>query len=42
MGLKGKAIGEMLDTLLDLVISEKLPNEKNALQNYAERAIKKG
>ena len=31
LGIQGKAIGQTLNTLLDLVIDEQIPNEKNAL-----------
>ena len=31
LGIQGKAIGDMLTRLLDLVLDEQLPNEKNAL-----------
>ena len=41
-GLKGKAIGEMLDLLLDQVISDHLPNEKEALLSFAGTYGKKG
>ncbi|MDO4552681.1 MAG: HD domain-containing protein [Bacillota bacterium] len=37
MGMEpGKALGRMLDRLLELVIEEKLPNEKDTLLNWAE------
>ena len=38
---KGKRIGEMLHALLDDVIEERLPNEKNALLQEAKERIKK-
>ena len=38
---KGKRIGEMLHALLDEVIEERLPNEKNALLQAAKERIKK-
>ncbi len=38
---KGKQIGEMLHALLDEVIEERLPNEKNALLQAAKERIKK-
>lgn len=38
---KGKQIGQMLQTLLDDVIEERLPNEKNALLRAAKERIKK-
>ena len=38
---KGKQIGQMLQTLLDEVIEEHLPNEKNALLQAAKERIKK-
>lgn len=34
IGLKGKEIGEWLDKLLDMVIDEKLPNERAALLSF--------
>ena len=39
---KGKRIGEMLHVLLEEVIEERLPNEKNALLQAAKERIKKG
>lgn len=36
IGLSGRKIGEMLEKMLELVIDEKLPNEKEVLINYAE------
>ena len=38
---KGKQIGQMLQTLLDEIIEERLPNEKNALLQAAKERIKK-
>jgi tRNA nucleotidyltransferase (CCA-adding enzyme) len=38
---RGKQIGEMLQSLLDDVIEERLPNEKNALLQAAKKRIKK-
>ncbi len=38
---KGKQIGELLHALLDEVIEERLPNEKNALLQAAKERIKK-
>ena len=38
---KGKQIGEMLSTLLDDVIEERLPNQKEALLQAAKERIKK-
>lgn len=38
---RGKQIGEMLQSLLDDVIEERLPNEKNALLQAAKARIKK-
>lgn len=35
LGLSGRAIGEMLQRLLDRVIQERLPNEKTALLDFA-------
>ena len=37
LGIQGKAIGQTLNSLLDLVIDEKLPNEKTALLAAAEK-----
>lgn len=37
LGMSGKAIGEALNTLLDQVLDEALPNEKEALLNYLRR-----
>lgn len=37
LGLQGKEIGQALQTLLDQVIDEKLPNEKEALLAYLRR-----
>lgn len=34
MGFKGKEIGKILNTILDLVINEKLKNEINEITNY--------
>lgn len=39
LGLKGKAVGEMLNELLLLVCDEKVQNEKEALLNEAQRLI---
>ncbi|MBR1972023.1 MAG: HD domain-containing protein [Oscillospiraceae bacterium] len=36
LGLSGKAIGQTLNALLEQVIEENLPNEKNALLNFAK------
>jgi tRNA nucleotidyltransferase (CCA-adding enzyme) len=36
---KGKQIGQMLQTLLDEVIEERLPNEKNALLQAAKERM---
>ena len=41
LGLTGKAIGNTLQSLLDAVLDERLPNEKNALLQAAE-GISKG
>ena len=38
LGITGKAIGAALKRLLELVIDEKLPNERNALLEEAKRA----
>lgn len=37
LGMSGKAISEALNTLLDQVLDEALPNEKEALLNYLRR-----
>lgn len=37
LGLSGKAIGQALDTLLEQVLDEALPNEKEALLDYLRR-----
>lgn len=37
LGLKGRDIGEMLKRLLTLVVDERVPNEKQALTEAAER-----
>ena len=39
LGLKGPAVGRMLDTLLDGVVNEDLPNEYPALMEQARRLI---
>ena len=36
LGLKGKAVGQTLNALLEQVLEEKLPNEKEALLTFAE------
>ena len=36
LGLSGKAIGEALNTLLEQVLDEALPNERQALLTYVE------
>ena len=41
IGLKGAEIGEMQHKLLELVIEDALPNEKNALLEYAEQEYTK-
>lgn len=41
LGYKGKRIGDMLNTLLDLVISEKLRNNHTELYEYAKALNKK-
>jgi len=40
IGLSGREIGEMLDHLLDLVVEEKLPNDRLVLLEYAKEARK--
>jgi len=37
LGFRGKAIGQMLNHLLELVLDEKLPNEKGALLTYVKQ-----
>lgn len=39
IGINGKKIGETQNTLLDLVITEKIENEKNALLERAKRVM---
>ena len=40
LGFRGKAIGQTLDRLLELVVDEQLPNEKNALLAWLRTEIK--
>ena len=40
LGLRGKAIGQTLDRLLELVVDDQLPNEKNALLAWLRTEIK--
>ncbi len=40
LGLKGKAIGEMLQMVLEAVISDTLPNDKELLLGYVEKNTK--
>ena len=42
LGLQGKEIGETLNSLLEQVVSENLPNEKEALLAYAAVQKKRG
>ncbi len=37
--LSGKKVGEALDDCLNAVIEEKIPNEKNALIDYAKKVF---
>ena len=37
LGFEGPALGEALETLLDQVIEERLPNDRTALLEYARR-----
>ena len=39
LGITGKAVGTALETLLELVIDEKLPNDKATLLNYAKEKL---
>ena len=39
LGLTGKAVGQMLNALLEQVIDEKLPNEKRALLEFVEESL---
>ncbi|MBQ8767229.1 MAG: HD domain-containing protein [Clostridia bacterium] len=39
MGFKGKQIGEILDTILELVICEKLNNEINEITDYVQSQL---
>ena len=36
LGYQGKAVGEMLNALLEQVLDEALPNERDALLEYAK------
>lgn len=39
LGMCGKAVGESLECLLDLVIDEKLPNDREILLNYTKENL---
>ena len=39
LGLRGPAVGETLNSLLELVIGEKLPNDKGVLLEYAKEKL---
>ena len=39
LGIKGPAVGKTLQTLLELVIDEMLPNEKDALVNHVKENL---
>ncbi len=39
LGLQGPAVGRTLDTLLDLVMEEALPNERGALLDYVKEEL---
>lgn len=39
LGVTGKAVGTCLDKLLELVIEEKIPNDKNSLLEYAKEKL---
>ena len=39
LGIKGKAVGEMLRTLLEMVIEERLPNDKHILLGWVGKNI---
>ena len=41
LGLKGAEIGEMQHKLLELVMEDELPNDKEALLKYAEQECRK-
>ena len=41
LGLQGKAVGEMLETLLGSVVEEELPNQREALLAAAKEHMKK-
>ncbi len=40
MGFKGKEIGQILDSVLDLVINEKIKNETNEITDYVQSHFK--
>lgn len=39
LGVRGKAVGDCLERLLDLVIEEKLPNDREILMEYAKEKL---
>ena len=39
LGIRGKAIGETLNHLLEKVMDEELPNEKTALLHYVKNTL---
>lgn len=39
LGLRGPAVGRALETLLDLVMEEKLPNDRGALTDYVKEEL---
>ena len=39
LGLQGKDVGDMLNTLLDLVVEEKLPNDRGILLSYVKEEM---
>ena len=39
LGLRGPAVGQALEALLELVIDEKLPNDRNILLEYTKEKL---
>ena len=40
LGMSGRQIGAMLQRLLDLVVDDKLENDRNVLLEYAKERIR--